>query len=346
MAVEYIELCSAEIRTDKACTGDRMNRYWILTVLKVILVAGGPAEAQDWPTRPITLVVPYPAGGPTDAIGRVFAQQISESLGRQVIVENIAGAGGATGASRVAQAAPDGYRLLFVGSAMTYSQLLYKKPLFNSVADFAPVALLTRQPMVLIARNDLPAEGLREFARHLKANKSLSFGSAGAGSSSHLGCVMLNLAIGVEVTHVPYRGVAPAIQDMIGGRIDYICNLIQDVIPHVKSGTIKAVASLSGSRSPMLPNLTTADEQGLAGFDIADWYGLFLPKDTPPSIVQKLRDVAAAALDTPSFRDRLNGLGVEVVASERRSPEYLARFLKDEIAKWTAPIKATGITVE
>jgi tripartite-type tricarboxylate transporter receptor subunit TctC len=133
---------------------------------------------------------------------------------------------------------------------------------------------------------------------------------------------------------------------MIGGRIDYICNLIQDVIPHVKGGTIKAVANLSRSRSPMLPDLATANEQGLAGFDIADWYGLFLPKDTPPPIVQKLRDAAAAALDTPSFRDRLNGLGVEIVASNRRSPEYLARFLKDEISKWTAPIKATGITVE
>jgi tripartite-type tricarboxylate transporter receptor subunit TctC len=315
-------------------------------VLAVVLIACGAARAQDWPTRPITLVIPYPAGGPTDAVGRLFAQQMSESFGRPIVVENVSGAGGITGASRVAQAAPDGYRALFIGSAMTYSQLLYKKPLFDSVTDFAPVALLTRQPLVLIARKDLPAESLQQFTRHLKANKTVSFGSAGAGSSSHLGCVMLNLAIGTEVAHVPYRGVAPAIQDMNAGRIDYICNLIQDVIPHVKSGTAKAIANLSRSRSPMLPDLATADEQGLAGFDIADWYGLFLPKDTPPSIVQKLRDGAAAALDTPSFRDRLNGLGVEVVASERRSPEYLARFLKDEIAKWTAPIKATGIAVE
>ena len=321
-------------------------RYAMQIALAAVLITCGPARAQDWPTRPITLVVPYPAGGPTDAVGRLFAQQMSESLGRPIVVENIAGAGGTIGASRVAQAAPDGYRVLFVGSAMTYSQLLYKKPPFDSVTDFAPVALLTRQPLMLIARKDLPAESLQEFTRHLKASKTMSFGSAGAGSSSHLGCVMLNLAIGTEVTHVPYRGVAPAIQDMIAGRIDYICNLIQDVIPHVKSGTAKAIANLSRSRSPMLPDLATADEQGLAGFDIADWYGLFLPKDTPPSIVQKLRDVAAAALDMPSFRDRLDGLGVEAVASARRSPEYLARFLKDEIAKWTAPIKATGITVE
>lgn len=321
-------------------------RYAMQIALAAVLVTCGAARAQDWPTRPVTLVVPYPAGGPTDAVGRLFAQQMSESLGRPVVVENIAGAGGTTGASRVAQAAPDGYRVLFIGSAMTYSQLLYKKPPFDSVADFAPVALLTRQPLVLIARKDFPAGTLQEFMRHLKASKTASFGSAGAGSSSHLSCVMLNLAVGTEVTHVPYRGVAPAIQDMIGGRIDYVCNLIQDVIPHIKGGSAKAIANLSRSRSPMLPDLATADEQGFAGFDIADWYGLFLPKDTPPSIVRKLRDLAAAALDTPSFRDRLNALGVEVVSPEHRSPEYLASFLKEEIAKWSAPTKATGISVE
>lgn len=321
-------------------------RFGMQIVLAAALITCGPVRAQDWPTRPITLVVPYPAGGPTDAVGRLFAQQMSESLGRPIVVENIAGAGGTTGASRVAQAPPDGYRALFIGSAMTYSQLLYKKPLFNSVSDFAPVALLTRQPLLLIVRKDLPAESLQEFAGHLKANKTSSFGSAGAGSSSHLSCVMLNLAIGVEVTHVPYRGVAPAIQDMIGNRIDYICNLIQDVIPHIKGGKAKAIVNLSRSRSPMLPDLATADEQGLAGFDIVDWYGLFFPKGTLSPIVQKLRDAAATALDTPSFRDRLEGLGIEVVAAERRNPEYLDYFLKEEIAKWTAPIKATGVTVE
>ena len=315
-------------------------------VLALVLVTCGAARAQEWPTRPITLVIPYTAGGPTDAVGRLFAMQMSESLGFPIVVENVSGAGGTTGASRVAQAAPDGYQALFIGSAITYSQLLYKKPPFNSVTDFAPVALLTRQPLILIAPKNLPVESLQEFTHHLKTKKTVSFGSAGAGSSSHLGCVMLNLALGTEVTHVPYRGVAPAIQDMIAGRIDYICNLIQDVIPHVKGGTAKAIANLSRSRSPMLPDLATADEQGLAGFDIADWYGIFLPKDTPPSIVQKLRDVAAAALDTPSFRDRLNGLGVEVVAADRRSPEYLSRFIKDEIARWAAPVKATGFTVE
>lgn len=323
-----------------------MCRYGMQIVLAAILIACGVARAEDWPTRPITLVVPYPAGGPTDVVGRLFAQQMSETLGRPIVVENIGGAGGMIGASRVAHAAPDGYQVLFVGSAMTNSQLLYKKPLFNSVTDFAPVGLLTRQSLVLIARKDAPFDGLQSFIRYVKANKTASFGSAGTGSSTHLGCVMLNLAIDTNVTHVPYRGVAPAMQDLIGGRIDYYCTLIPDAIPQVQGGAIKGIAMLSRSRSQMLPDLPTADEQGLANFDVADWYGLFLPKGTPASIVQKLHDAAVAALDTPSFRDRLHSLGVEVVAPERRSPEYLASFLKDEIAKWTAPIKASGITVD
>ena len=323
-----------------------MSRYGMQIVLAAALIACGAARAEDWPTRPVTLVVPYAAGGPTDAVGRLFAQQMSEALGRQTVVENIAGAGGMTGASRVAQAAPDGYQVLFSGSNLTYSQILYKKPLFNSVTDFTPVGLLTRQSLVLIARRNLPADDLQAFMRYVKANNTASFGSAGAGSSSHLGCVMLNLAIGADVTHVPYRGVAPAMQDLIGGRIDYICNLIQDAVPQVQGGGVKAIATLSRSRSPMLPDLPTAEEQGLAGFDVADWYGLFFPKGTPSSIVQKLRDTAVAGLDTPSFRNRLEILGVEVVAPERRSPDYLARFLKDEIVKWTAAIKASGVTAD
>jgi tripartite-type tricarboxylate transporter receptor subunit TctC len=313
-------------------------------VLAAALMACGAARAEDWPARPITLVIPYAAGGPTDAVGRLFAQHMSEFLKDQIVVENIGGAGGMTGASRVAHAAPDGYQALFVGSALTYSQILYKKPLFNSVTDFTPVGLLTRQSLVLIARKDLPADGLQEFVRHVKANKTASFGSAGAGSSTHLGCVMLNLAIKASATHVPYRGVAPAMQDLIGGRIDYICDIIQDAVPQVQGGAVKAIAILSRSRSPMLPDLATAGEQGLADFDASDWYGLFLPKGTPSSITQKLHDAAAAALDTPSLRDRLHGLGVEIVAPERRSPEYLARFLESEIVKWTPPIKASGIT--
>jgi tripartite-type tricarboxylate transporter receptor subunit TctC len=324
-----------------------MRRRQMQIILAVILTACGVARAEDWPARPITLVVPYGAGGPTDVIGRLFAQEMSERLGRQIVVENVAGAGGMTGASRVANAAPDGYQVLFGGSGnLVFNQVLYKKPLFNSVTDFTPVALLTEQSLVLMARKDLPGDGLQDFMQHVKASKTVSFGSAGAGSSTHLGCVMLNLAMGADATHVPYRANAAVMQDLMGGRIDYFCDIIVTAVPHIQAGSVKAIAILSPSRSPMLPNLRTADEQGLAKLDAANWYGLFLPKGTPSSIVQKLHNTALAALETPSFRDRLRGLGVEVVAPERRSPDYLARFLKEDIAKWSAPIKASGITVD
>lgn len=315
-------------------------------ILLASLVTCSVARAEDWPARPIVMVVPYAAGGPTDAVGRLFAQQMSEILGRQIVVENIGGAGGMTGAARVANAHADGYQFLFVGSALTYSQLLYKKPLFNSVADFTPVALLSRQSLVLVARKELPANDLPQFIAYLKSNGGKSFGSAGTGSSTHLGCMMLNLAIGANATHVPYRGVAPAMQDLIGGRIDYVCNLIQDALPQVRSGNVKAITMLSRARSPLLPDLATAQEAGLTNFDAADWYGLFLPKGTPPLIAQKLHDAASTALDMPSFRDRLQSLGVEPVPPEQRSANYLAGFLKDEIAKWAVPIKASGFTAD
>jgi tripartite-type tricarboxylate transporter receptor subunit TctC len=324
-----------------------MTRHWLQIGFTACLLASATAQAEDWPARPITLVVPYSAGGPTDVIGRLFAQRMSDSLGRQIVVENVAGAGGMTGANRVANAAPDGYQVLFGGSGnLVFNQVLYKKPLFNSVTDFAPVALLTEQSLVLLARKDLPADDLPSFMRYIKGNKSASFGSSGVGSSTHLGCVLLNLAIGAEATHVPYRSNVAAMQDLMGGRIEYFCDIIVTAAPHVQAGNVKAIAILSPSRSPMLPEVRTAQEQGLANLDTANWYGLFLPKGAPTAIVQKLHDTAIAALNDPSFRERLQSLGVEVVAPDRRSPDYLARYLKEDITKWTAPIKASGIVID
>jgi tripartite-type tricarboxylate transporter receptor subunit TctC len=322
-----------------------MKPHHIATSLAAILIATAPALGQSWPTRPITMVVPFAAGGPTDAVGRVVAQGLSEALGQQVVVENVGGAGGMTGASRVAHAPADGSVVLFGGSSsQVFNQLIYKKPLYNSRTDFTPVVLLTEQASVLIARNDLPANSLSEFIRYVKENKSASFGSAGVGSSTHLGCLLLNVAIGADVTHVPYRGAAPAMQDMIGRRIDYMCDLVPDAVPHVSSGDVKAIAMLARSRSPILPEVATADEQGLAGFEASSWYGLFMPKDAPPPSVRKLHDAAVAALETPALRDRLRNLGVEIVAPGRRSSEYLTRFIGEEFAKWSAPIRASGIT--
>ena len=202
--------------------------------------------------------------------------------------------------------------------------------------------MLTQQSLVLITRKEYPADNLRTFIDSVTSNGRVNFASAGAGSSTHLGCVMLNLAINSKAAHVPYRGVAPALQDLIAGRVDYICNLIQDAVPQIQGGAVKAIAMLSRSRSPSLPDLATAQEQGLTNFDVADWYGLFLPKGTPPSIVQKLNAAAFAALQTPALLDRLSSLGVEPVAAQRRTPEHLAHFLKDEIARWSDAIAASG----
>ena len=319
-----------------------MSRLIKCLAVAATLAASGAARAEEWPPRTLTMVVPYAAGGPTDAVGRLFAQYLGEALKAQVVVENIGGAGGMTGASRVAQSAPDGSHFLFGGSNMTYSQLLSKKPPFNSAADFAPVGMLTRQSLVLITRKDYPANDLRSFASSVKSNGNANFASAGAGSSTHLGCVMLNLAIDAKAAHVPYRGVSLAMQDLIAGRVDYICNLIQDAAPQIQGGAVKAIAMLSRSRSPLLPDLQTAQEQGLQDFDASDWYGLFMPKGTPAQIVQKLNAAAGAALQSPQLRDRLKSLGVEPIAADQFSPEYLARFLVQEIARWAVPIAASG----
>jgi len=314
--------------------------------LAAVLAASGAATAEDWPTRPITMVVPFAAGGPTDAVGRVVAQGLGETLGQPVVIENVGGAGGMTGASRVAHASPDGNVVLFGGgSTQIFNQLLYKKPLYNARTDFAPVALLTEQASVLIARKDLPANSLSEFIRQAKQSGAMSFGSSGVGSTTHLACLLLNGAIGAEVTHVPYRGAAPAMQDMIGGRIDYMCDLVPDAVGHIRAGDVKAIAVLAPTRSPILPDVATAAEQGLPGVEANSWYGLFLPKGVADAIVQKLAAAAGAAVDSAAVRERLRGLGVDVVAPERRGSDYLARFIGEEHAKWAAPIRASGITV-
>jgi tripartite-type tricarboxylate transporter receptor subunit TctC len=314
--------------------------------LAAILMASGAAASEDWPTRPVTMVIPFAAGGPTDAVGRVIAQGLSETLGQQVVVENVGGAGGMTGASRVARASADGNVFLFGGGAsQIFTQLIYKKPLYDSRADFTPVALLTEQASVLIARKDLPANSLPEFIRFVKDSKTASFGSAGVGSTTHVACLLLNGAIGAEATHVPYRGAAPAMQDLIAGRIDYMCDLVPDAVGHIRAGDIKPIAVLSRTRSAILPDVATSDEQGVPGLDANSWYGLFLPKGVPAAVVQKLEAAASAAVDKSALRERLRGLGVEVVAPERRGSDHLARFIGEEFAKWSTPIRASGLTV-
>jgi tripartite-type tricarboxylate transporter receptor subunit TctC len=323
-----------------------MVRRLIAAALAVACAA--PAAAQEWPARTLTMVVPFPAGGPIDVVGRILAPPMSELLGQQIIIENVAGAGGSTGSLRVAKAAPDGYQFV-IGNAgtHTYSQLLTKKPLYDAVADFAPVAVFVENSKVLVARKELPADTLPEFIAYAKANQArMQYGSAGAGSATHMTCVLLNTAIGVDVTHVPYRGTGPAMQDLMGGRIDYVCDVISTALPLIRSKSAKAIALLSPRRNPVLPDLATADEQGLAGFDADAWNAFFLPRGTPAPIVRRLAKATSDALDLPWVRERFEGLGLNVPPPERRTPEYLAKLVPSELEKWAAPVKASGASAD
>src|SRR5882757_8166172 len=306
------------------------------------------AAAQDWPSRPVTMVVPLAAGSGIDVLGRIFAPRLSELLGQQVIVENVGGAGGMTGAFRVAKAAPDGYQFVLGGTGThAHSQTLFKHPLYNAATDFAPVALIAEQPIVLIARKDMPVNNLQEFISYAKVNQAkMQYGSAGAGSATHLACVFLNVAIVANVTHVPYRGGGPAMQDLIAGRIDYQCPLIAIAIQQIEGKTVKAIATLSRSRSLSLPDLASASEQGLPSLDASNWSGFFFPKGTPASIVLKLHNATVATMNTRVVQARLKEVGADLVAPERRSPQYLSTFVVSEIDKWAGPIQAAGVTGE
>jgi tripartite-type tricarboxylate transporter receptor subunit TctC len=312
------------------------------------LGAPSPAAAQNWPTRAVSMNVPFGAGSASDTVGRIVAVRMSELLGQQVIVENTPGAGGMTGSARIANAPPDGYAFSF-GSTDTIAinQTLYKKPLYNAATDFAPVTLVVDQPMILIVRAGLPVNTLQEFIAHVKANQgSMQFGSSGVGSSSHLGCTRLNAAIDVKPTHVPYRGSGQAMQDLAGGRIDYFCALGAAAMIPLENKTAKAIAVLARERTPLFPAVASSQEQGLSGVETYFWSGFFYPKATPAPIVQKLQETTSQALDTPAIVERLTKAGVTVVPKARRSSEHLKKFVDDEIAAWAATIKASGISLD
>jgi tripartite-type tricarboxylate transporter receptor subunit TctC len=327
---------------------DAMSIVRMMTAIALLIAAAIPAAGQDWPNRPMTLVVPFAAGSGSDVLARVLAPRLGENLGASVIVENVGGAGGMSGAARVAKAAPDGYQLL-LASLGTYAlnQTLYKKPLYNSATDFTPVALVAGTPILLITRKDLPVNNLPEFIAYAKANQGkLQYGSPGVGSASHLACALFNSTIGVEVTHIPYRSTAQAMQDLLPGRIDYQCVPIAATAPQIEAGLVKAIAILAKDRSPILSKLASAQEQGLADFDVDTWYAIVLPKGAPARIVQKLHAAVVATMDAADVEPKLRELGLQVVAPERRSPEYLAAFALREIEKWAGPIKAAGVSID
>ena len=323
-------------------------RILVAAALAVSLFGSCQAEAQDWPTRPLTLVVPFSPGGGVDASARVQAQRMSEILGQPIVVENIGAAAGMAGGQRVATAAPDGYTFL-VGNTGThaYNQSLYKKPLYNAATDFQPVGLMTESPRILIARKDLPVNNLQEFIAYAKQNQTkMQYGSAGVGSGTHLPCALLNMAMGVDITHIPYRGAGPVMQDLIGGRLDYMCDTIQTGAAQANSNTVKGIAVMSAKRVPIIPDVPTTGEQGLPGVEATVWNAFFLPKGTPEPIVRKLNQAMRDTLEDATIRKRLEAFGLELVPPEQRTPEYLAKFLPEEIARWGKVIKAAGISAD
>ncbi len=261
-----------------------------LLALLALAACASSAAAQTYPTGPITMVIPFAAGGPTDVLGRIVGENMSKTLGQPVIIENVGGAGGMVGSSRVAKGKADGSQFV-LGTVGTHAQnqTLYAKPQYDAVADFDPVILIAEVPLVLVINKELPANNLQEFIAYAKANKGkLNFASAGTGSATHLGCVLFNSMAGIEAAHVPYRGSGPAMTDIMNGQVQYLCDVVSTGKPQVDAGTVKAVAFMGKERSPVLPNLATADEQGLKGFEAYTWNAIFVAKGTAPEIVAQV----------------------------------------------------------
>ena len=324
-------------------------RQSIIAIAAALAALINPASAQEaWPTRPMTLVVPYAAGGPVDTIARIIAARISEILGQQMVIENVGGAGGMTGTTRVAKAAPDGYTVLLSGSAvLAQNPTFHRHSPYDPVADFAHAALFSDSARVLIARKDFPPNSFKEFMDYAREHQNtLQYGSAGAGSGSHTCAILLDHAMGAKITHVPYRGAGPAMQDLIASRIDYMAEQISTATPQIKAGAVKAYATFGLNRGPGLENLPTAEELGVKGLDCGAWGAFSFPKDTPKAIVDRLAKASSDAIDTPAVIERYKSIGVVVTPKDRRSPEYLTQFVKSELERWTGPIKASGVVLD
>src|SRR5262245_36819755 len=310
-------------------------------------VVSRTAWAQAYPARSVTLVVGTAAGGGADLVARIIAERLSELLGQPFIIENVGNAVAA--AKRVASAQPDGYILDF-GFTSTHAlhPSLYKKPFYDAVNDFTPVALVAEQSMFLVTRSDFPADDLKEFAAYSKANSAkVQYGSGtGIGSGNHLTCELLNRALGINVTLVPYRNQGQLNQDMMAGRIDYQCALPATLIPLIQAGRIKGIATLGKERNPNLPNLPSAHDQGLTGFDGKLSYAFFMPKGAPQPIVRRLSEATNDAMNRTSVQEKVQALAATLVSPDRRSPEYLQRLVLSDIEKWAAPIKAAGISLD
>jgi tripartite-type tricarboxylate transporter receptor subunit TctC len=313
--------------------------------IAVMAVAGmSDAQAQDYPTRTVTVIVPFAAGGPADITGRIVADIFSRYLGQRFVVENVVGAGGTTGALRAAKAAPDGYTLLsgHLGTN-ALAPAFYPNLGYDPQKDFEPIGLTAEYPELLVVRKDFPANSFKEFVAYAKANpEKLNVGHAGLGSVSYIGCLLLHAALGIKPTMIPFTGTAPVLNAMLGGQVDYECDPVLGTLSQVQAGNVKALAVAAKKRSPLLPDVPTSHEQGLPEFDIAPFYAAFAPVGTPPAVVDKLVDALNKGLNEEAVQKRLADLGADIVEPGRRGPKALADLVKSEAARLLPILRAAA----
>src|SRR3954465_8389587 len=329
----------------KKDTGETtMYKRWAAAAAVLIAAGLNGAHAEDYPSRTVTVIVPFAAGGPADITGRIVADIFSRHLGQKFVVENVGGAGGTIGALRAARAAPDGYPILsgHVGTN-ALAAAFYPNLGYDPLKDFEPIGISAEYPELLVVRKNFPANNLKEFVAYAKANEAkLNVGHAGLGSVSYIGCLLLHAAIGIKPAMVPFTGTAPVLNAMLGGEIDYECDPVLGTLEHVRAGTVKALAVAARKRSSLLPDVPTSYEQGLPEFDCAPFYAVFAPKGTPKEVVDKLADALNKGLDEPAVQKRLADLGADIAEPKRRGPKALGELVKNEVARLTPILKAAS----
>ena len=321
-----------------------MRKKLMGMIAALTLLGSGTVSAQQYPTKVITMVVPFAAGGPTDTVARLIGGPMSKTLGQQVIVENVGGAGGTIAAARVANATPDGYTILIHHIGMSTAPALYRKLRYKPTADFAPIGLINEVPMTIVARNDFPAKDLKELIAYVKKNKDkVTYANAGLGAASHLCGMLFMTAIQTDVVTVPYKGTAPAMNDLLGGQVDFMCDQTTNTTSQIKAKKIKVYAVTTKDRVASLKEVPTAHEAGLPNFEVSVWHGLYAPKGTPKPVVDRLTKALQVALKDKNVIDRFGDLGTAPVEEKRATPEALAARLKSETDKWGPIIKKAGV---
>lgn len=322
-----------------------MKLRFVRTALGLLLAATAfQAWAQDFPNRPITMVMPYAAGGPGDTITRLFAGAMQKHLGQQIVVDNTAGASGSIGTAKVARSQPDGYTLLMIHVSHATNLSMFKSLPYHPVDDFEPIGRATSGPMVIVARNDFPAKNLNDFVAYLKANgEKVSLAHAGVGSASHLCGLMMMNALGVKLNEIPYKGTAPALTDLIGGQVDILCDQTSGTVPSVKSGRIKAYASAGKARLPQLPEVPAITDAGVQGFEINISFGLYAPKGTPKPALDQLTSALQKSVTDPEVQQRLDAMGIAPVSADQARPEALRAHLKNEIDTLGSLLLKSGV---